>query len=227
MLPLLPYPIWVLNLAGVPGRSTVNHFSRAFLCLLIGSLISTTALAHPRSCGVRAFGCRRACFSRGWGCFRGPAPCRFVGRSCGYRSYGRSWGFGAGYSPVYYGGYGGYFGGYPGCYAAPAVPVERNEPVREIEIAQWPDEELRRLALDKFSGTRDLDPAENRIGIEIVAKEYDDDTGALIKAKFRVHWVEWRTIRLKDGCEVREEKQKKTTVKLKFDELGRFTEFCD
>jgi hypothetical protein len=40
-------------------------------------------------------------------------------------------------------------------------------------------------------------------------------------------WVELRITRCKDSTEVREEKQEKTTIKLKLDELGRFTEYCD
>jgi len=108
--------------------------------------------------------------------------------------------------------------------AAVVEPLKRNP---DGAVAQWRDENLRELALDQFSFARGLDRNGNRIAVEIVAKDIDDDTGALTKAKFKVRWVEWKTKTGKDRQEAREEKQKKTTIKLKFDEFGQFTEYCD
>jgi len=137
--------------------------------------------------------------------------------------------YGVGYSPVYLGAYDGYYGGYGYAdYSPPvAVPVEPREPLPAPAIAHWEDDGLRDLALGKFSMTRGLDPNDNKIVLEIVAKSYNDETGALTKTKFAVRWVEWKIKKSKDGTEIKEEKRRKTTVKLKFDELGRFTEYSD
>jgi len=174
--------------------------------------------AHPRVAGVaRSIG-RGFVASRG--CYR--APCHYYGgRSYCYRPCYRSWGFGFGYSPVYYGGY----ASAPVYYDASPPVVERPGP--PPEITQWSDEDLSNMAGDKFTATRGLDAEANRVSIELVNKEYHDETGALIKAKFKVRWVEWKISRTKDGREIREEKHKSTSVKLKFDELGRFTEYDD
>lgn len=196
----------------------------ATIVFTLSSLASVpTVLAHPRACGGRGFGhvgfAGHGCgVSRGW--FRGSCGSHYWGRSC-YRPCYRSWGIGVGYSPGYY--YGGYSSA-PVYYEGPAVAERPGPPP---EITEWADEDLRHMALDKFCGTRGLDPTENRIAIELVNKEYHDDTGALIKAKFKVRWVVWKICYQRDGSEVREEKQKSTGVKLKFDDLGRFTEYCD
>ena len=207
----------------------MNRLTPFLLCLLVGGLSSADTLASPRSFGGRA------AMHAGGGHFS-PRPIGFRGLPYGHHAgwnhwHGaglRSWSFGFGYAPFYYGGYDGYVGGYvyPG-YSRPAVAVETVQAAPAVQVAQWDDEGLREFALNKFCSTRGLDPDGNRVVVEIVALNYHDRTGALTKAKFKVRWVEWKIKRCKDGTEIREEKQKKTTIKLKFDELGRFKKYCD
>jgi len=193
----------------------MNRLSAIAAISLTGLIATSRVQAHPRiGAGVHAV----AHVARHAACVR--APCHYYRGHC-YRPYCHSWGFGFGYSPVYYGGYA----------AAPvyyeSAPVAEQPPGPPPEITQWSDEDLRNMAGDKFTATRGLDAEANRVSIELVNKEYHDETGALVKAKFRVRWVEWKISRTKDGREIREEKQKSTSVKLKFDELGRFTEYDD
>ena len=61
----------------------------------------------------------------------------------------------------------------------------------------------------------------------ISSTDFDDETGAIVKAKFKMHWVQWKTREGTGGSEIREAKQKKTSIKLKFDEFGQFSEYCD
>lgn len=94
-------------------------------------------------------------------------------------------------------------------------------------IASWDDVALQRLAIDEFSMARGLDRVGNRVEAEIASKDVDDETGVLEKAKLKMHWVEWKKKSCEDGVEAMAAKQKKTTVKIKFDEWGQFSEFDD
>lgn len=94
-------------------------------------------------------------------------------------------------------------------------------------IASWDDVALQRLAIDEFSMARGLDRVGNRLEAEIASRDVDDETGALEKAKLKMHWVEWKKKTGHDGFESMSGKQKKTTVKIKFDEWGQFSEFDD
>jgi hypothetical protein len=175
--------------------------------------------------------------------------------SCGYwPGYYRGCGV---YSPYYYGGcgpyyyggvcapawYGGYaaLGGFVGGYGystvyQPAVDVVQQEvevveqpapPPPPAQIVQWDDSDLTELALNKFAFTRGLDRDGNKVIVEIVSKDYHDEAGALAKVKFKVRWVEWKAAKGDDGQPMEEEKREKTTIKLKFDDFGRFTEYDD
>ena len=207
----------------------MNRLTLLLLCLLVGGLSCADALASPRSFGGGvAMHARGGYLSPGWIGIRGLPYGHYTGWNHWHGVGVRSWSFGVGYSPFYYGGYDGYFGGYvyPGYYR-PAVVVETVQATPAAQVAQWDDEGLRELALNKFCSTRGLDPDGNKIVVEIVALSYHDRTGALTKAKFKVRWVEWKIKKCRDGTEVREEKQRKTTIKLEFDELGRFKKYCD
>jgi len=110
----------------------------------------------------------------------------------------------------------------------PFEVVERPPPIRPpLQVARWDDQDLTELVLNKFAFTRGLDRDGNKIVPVIVSKDFHDDTGAVAKVNFKVRWVEMKRTTDKHGNEVVQEKQKKTTVKLKFNEAGQFTEYDD
>lgn len=165
-------------------------------------------------------------------------------RRCGnnapvYRGGGRNFGFrySSGVRPNYWGPNWDYQRRYRSYYyssgyiAQPTVVVRTEKPRPAIKLAKWDDESLVEFALNKFSFARGIDRDGNKVIMVIVAKDFHGDTGALKKVKFKVRWVEIVTKKVKDKdgneVEVREEKAKDTTVKLKFDEFGRFTSYDD
>src|ERR1051325_9393946 len=194
----------------------MSRFVTCLLPVFIAGILSSEAVAHPRAVGVHVGFAHRPFVYGGHYCGH------YWGRPYCYRPYYRGWSVGVGVAPAYYGGT--YVSGY---YGPPPVVVERPELRPEIEVAHWNDADLLEMALNKFAVTRGLDRADNRIVAEIVNKDYTDETGALAKVKFRVHWVECRITKYEDGEEVREEKHKSATVKLKFDEAGEFTAYDD
>ncbi len=131
----------------------------------------------------------------------------------------------------YYSGYG--YMTQPLVYSSHVVPtttivmVKPAKPKPEIPITKWDDNDLETLVLNKFLFARGLDRSGNKVAMEIVSKDFHGDTGALKKVKFQVRWVEIKISRAKDGKEIGVEKEKKDTVKLKFDGFGRFTSYDD
>lgn len=135
-------------------------------------------------------------------------------------------------SPYFVGG-GGYWGGYyrQPTYYSPApvyygsgssVVVIRQRSLRpNIPIVTWDENKLEDLARNKFVFSRGLSEV-NRVRLQIVSRDYHGDTGAIKKVKLEVRWIIFKHLKNHD-----EEEEKHDTVKLKFDEYGRFTEFDD
>jgi len=204
----------------------MKRFTTLLLGLSVAGLPTAEAFAHPHVGGVVRGGAHVAIRSarpfvagRAVVVHRG-SSCHY---GCGPYWYGGGFGLGgvlvgSAVTPAYYGDY----------YTSPApAVVEHGASMAPANIVQWDDEELKDLALNKFAFTRGLDRDGNRIILEVTSKSYSSDTGAMTKVKFKVRWVEWTIKKAKDGSLYREEKQKSTTIKLKFDDFGRFTEYCD
>ncbi|MCC6290651.1 hypothetical protein IT398_01105 [Candidatus Nomurabacteria bacterium] len=157
----------------------------------------------------------------------------------GYRYGGNYWGgvrpsfLSSGCRSPYYVGGGGYWGGYyrqptytyqPPVYygGSSSVVVIRQPKLRpDISIVNWDENQLEELARSKFVFSRGLSEV-NRVRLQIVSRDYHGDTGALKKVKLEVRWIIFKHLEKHD-----EEVEKHDTVKLKFDEYGRFTEFDD
>ena len=75
------------------------------------------------------------------------------------------------------------------------------------------------MGINRFCAEHDLDPAANHVDAAVRELVHDDRTGVLRKARLDVHWVEWED----DG----EPDTESETIKLKFDELGRLTDYSD
>jgi hypothetical protein len=83
------------------------------------------------------------------------------------------------------------------------------------------------IAINEFCHAHRVDPVNNQVVAILTDEYFDDDTGSLIKAKFKMRWVEWKIKKDKHGVYARKAKQKSETVKLRFDERGRLTDYDD
>jgi hypothetical protein len=108
--------------------------------------------------------------------------------------------------------------------AAPMTPQMSDV---STTLAATHSEPLEALAVKEFCRARGLDPEANKIVADVIEEDYNRRTGELSKAKARIQWVEWKVKETWDNEPIRVAKEKDTTIKLKFDDQGRFQEYCD
>jgi hypothetical protein len=110
----------------------------------------------------------------------------------------------------------------------PATVVEPRRPDPDVVFPPAPvSENLAQIAVSVFCREEGLDPFDNHVVATVTNKYFDEETGALAKARIKMHWVEWKTKADKLGRPVRKAKPKSETIKLLFDKHSRLTDHDD